>query len=279
MKRIVTHLKPDLDAVAACWLIHKYLPGWKEASIEFVAAGSKTEDVVHPDENDEIIHVDTGGGKFDHHDSNEDTCAAMLVYQDLMKKNLIHPYHKKALERLLQYVNDTDHFRESHYHQAQDDIYDMCLHQIVVGLNHTLSDSMQVITHTIAILEAELQLLRNKVRAEEEIQKGIEFQSKWGRSLALTSRNEEAMKLAMKMGYELVLRKDPERGGVRIKTLPSNTSNLNELYELLKTKDENASWFMHQSGNVLLNSSSINPALVPTTLSLNDVIEIIKSVR
>jgi hypothetical protein len=279
MKTIVTHYNPDLDAVTACWLIHKFLSEWQDAEVKFVAAGKILEDVTDPDNNQDIIHVDTGSGKFDHHQTNENTCAAKLVYDDLVKKNLIHEKLRPALERLIAFVNLTDHFGEVHFPDAPADVYDLSLHQLVVGLNHTESDKSKAIYVVSILLEGALQIFRNKIRAEEEIKNGIVFESKWGKSLAMQTRNEEAMKLGMKMGYELVMRQDPQRGGIRIKTLPSNKSDLCDLYNRVISIDQKGSWYLHPSHNLLLNSSSINPALIPTTLTLTQLIEIIKEIR
>ena len=39
MKIIVTHMRPDLDAVGSVWAIKRFLPGWEEAIVRFVPAG------------------------------------------------------------------------------------------------------------------------------------------------------------------------------------------------------------------------------------------------
>ena len=86
MKTIVTHFAPDLDGITSIWLLKTFLPEWKEAAIAFVPAGKTLQDT--PVDSDlEVVHVDTGFGKFDHHQSNEDTCAALLVYESLGKKD------------------------------------------------------------------------------------------------------------------------------------------------------------------------------------------------
>ena len=41
MKVVVTHSSPDLDAIASVWLIKKFLPGWEEATVQFVPAGER----------------------------------------------------------------------------------------------------------------------------------------------------------------------------------------------------------------------------------------------
>jgi len=88
MKLIVTHFSPDLDALTSCWLIKRFLPGWKKAEIKFVAAGS-TFNNQPPDLDKNIIHVDTGMGKFDHHQTSNYTCAAKKVFLFLKNEGFI----------------------------------------------------------------------------------------------------------------------------------------------------------------------------------------------
>jgi hypothetical protein len=75
MKTVVTHIGPDLDAITSVWLVKTYFPGWEEAHMAFVPAGTTLRGEP-PDSDPEIIHVDTGFGDFDHHQTDEDTCAA-----------------------------------------------------------------------------------------------------------------------------------------------------------------------------------------------------------
>ena len=38
-------MSPDLDAIGSVWVIKKFLPGWKDADVEFVPAGLRSEKV------------------------------------------------------------------------------------------------------------------------------------------------------------------------------------------------------------------------------------------
>src|SRR3989344_7197193 len=98
MKTIVTHQSPDLDAIAAVWLVRRFLPGWKSAHCVFVPAGD-TLDNGNPDEHPDIMHADTGVGMFDHHQNNDDTCASEKVYQHILKKKNLKGVDAIALER------------------------------------------------------------------------------------------------------------------------------------------------------------------------------------
>src|SRR3989339_974750 len=80
-KIIVTHTNPDLDAVAAVWIVKRFWRGWEQADIQFVPAGETWPHDKMLVEGEHIVHVDTGFGPFDHHQSNEDTCAAEKVWQ------------------------------------------------------------------------------------------------------------------------------------------------------------------------------------------------------
>jgi hypothetical protein len=277
MKTIVTHLSPDLDAIASVWLIKKYLPGWKDAKVSFVPAGT-TLDNKPPDEDKNVIHVDTGLGQFDHHQTNKNICATTLVFNFLKKNKYIKKNEIDALERIVEFVNRIDHFQEVFFPEPDSEIYEFCLHQIIEGLKQTNLTNYQVVEITITNLEAILRLLQNKIAAEKQIQKGYIFNSVFGKTLALEDANEEAVKLALKKDFMLVVKKDSKKGFVRIKSKPLKTINLKPLYEKIIKVDKNATWYLHPSKNILLNGSSKNPNLKPSSLSLSQIIAIVKEI-
>src|SRR3989338_9695164 len=102
MKTIVTHFSPDLDAITSCWLIKKFFPGWQNAAIKFVPAGLTYENKP-VDLNPEIIHVDTGLGKFDHHQSNDKTCSSKKVLDYLKKEGNIRSKLFKPFDILVNF--------------------------------------------------------------------------------------------------------------------------------------------------------------------------------
>ena len=277
MKTIVTHLSPDLDAIASVWLIKKYLPNWNDAEVKFVPSGT-TLDNQSPDSDKDVIHVDTGLGKFDHHQTNDYTSATKLVYKYLMGRDYIDEKEIKPLEKIIEYVNSTDHFAEVFYSDPEADRYDFMIRQLVDGLKVINHDEAKLMEIIFLLLESALIVFKNKVNAEEEINRGFVFKSYLGRSLALESKNEEAVKLALKKGFTLVIRRHPEVGFTRIKTIPEKKYSLRPIYEKILEVDKKGSWFFHISGHMLLNGSSGNPKLIPTTLSINKIIEIVKAI-
>lgn len=277
MKTIVTHLSPDLDAIASVWLIKKYLPDWGDAQVKLVPAGTTLNNEL-PDQDKNVIHVDTGLGRFDHHQTTAYTSATKLVFKYLVGRDYIEERDIKPLEKIIEYVNSTDHFAEVFYSDPSADRYDFMIRQLVDGLKVLNRDEDKLIEVIFLMLEAALIVFKNKVNAQDEIKRGFVFKSYLGRSLALESKNEEAVKLALKEGFTLVIRRHPDLGFTRIKTLPDKKYTLKPIYEKILSKDKSGSWYFHISGHMLLNGSSGNPKLVPTSLSLNQIIEIIKSI-
>lgn len=275
MKTIVTHIGPDLDAITSIWLVKIFLPGWEEASLAFVPAG-KTLENKPSDENPEVMHVDTGYGKFDHHQSDADTCAAMLVYQEVKREYGADP----ALERIVAVVNEIDHFREVFFPNPTADFWNFGLVSQIDGWRLLYADNpIQIVDFGMRALDGIYKLFQNKVWAERELkEKAIEFETKWGKGMGLETMNDEVVHLAQKMGYAVVVRKDPKKGYLRIKSLPKDEIDLTLLHDQLKKYEPGATWFLHASRHMVLNGSSKNPDMRPSKRPLSEIIEVIKNV-
>lgn len=275
MKTIVTHISPDLDAVTSVWLIKRFLPDWHEADIVFVPVETTWNDK-DPDSDPDVIHVDTGHGKFDHHGSQEITCAAKLVYNFLNE----NPYFKKkdalALERIVEYVTQIDNFREVNYPNPEADLYDFMPHQLIFGMRPLCANDHELIEQYFVILEGMLIVMKNKLSAENDLKEGFVFTSKWGKSIAFESKNEESVKLALKHKYDVAIKKDPSRGFLKIKSFPGPGHDLAELFAILKNLDKKAHWALQGANHIIINGSSRVPNSVATTLTLAKVIAIMK---
>lgn len=278
MKTIVTHIGPDLDACTSIWLIKTYLPSWNEAMLSFVPAGRTLGDM-DPDSDPDIIHVDTGFGVFDHHQTAEDTCAALRVLQFLEEKKMISE-HREALERLIHVVNDIDHFREVNFPNPTADFWDLSLPAIIDGWRLIFADNpVKLVDLVMDALDGSYKMLQNKVWAEKEIkEKGIIFETRWGKACAIESLNDETVHYGQKMGYVMVIRKDPKKGYLRIKALPRDDIDLTDIYDELKRTDPQASWFLHASRHMILNGSAKNPDMKPSTKNLQEIIQTVKEI-
>jgi hypothetical protein len=275
MKTIVTHIGPDCDAITSVWLVKTFLPGWEEASYAFVPAG-KTLEGKPPDDNPDIVHVDTGFGKFDHHQTNADTCAAKLVYEAVREEHGPDP----ALERLVALVNDIDHFREVFYPNPTADFWNFGLEAMIDGWRLLYSDNpIRIVDLGMNALDGIYKQFQNKVWAEKELKdKGVEFATKWGRGMAVETTNDDVVHLAQKMGYMVAVRKDPKKGYLRVKAFPKPEIDLSEVYEAFKKEEPDATWFLHASHHMVLNGSSKNPDIRPTQKTLQQVIDLIQKV-
>lgn len=277
MKTIVTHISPDLDAIASTWLIRRFLPGWEEADMAFTPQ-QEDWNGVRPDSDPDILYTDTGFGKFDHHHLPERTSATKRVFEYLHMNDHIPSKISEAVSRMVDHINEIDHFAEVSFPDPSHDRYEFMLYQIVSGVKKKGISDAKLLQQIYPLLDGVLEIFVFKIRAEKEIQKGFIFQSSYGKSIAMNSTNDESMRLAQKMGYSLVVMKHAQLGFARIKTLPSPKLDLTPVYELIKKRDTKGYWYLHILKNMLLNGSSKTPNAVPTPLSLQELIEIIQSV-
>ncbi|OGG06044.1 hypothetical protein A3D05_04035 [Candidatus Gottesmanbacteria bacterium RIFCSPHIGHO2_02_FULL_40_24] len=285
MKIIVTHFAPDVDAITSVWLLKRFLPEWKEAEVRFVPAGKSFENQI-VDSDPDILHVDTGMGQLDHHQTDEDTCAAKLTLDFIFKNKSAVNKKKKGtagndapMERLVEVVNDIDHFREVYFPNPMSDYYDFGLVAIFDGWKLIFSDEpLKIVELGLLTLDGIYKNFQNKVWAENEIdKKGIEFKTKWGKGIALETVNDEVIRIAQRTGFTVAVRKDPKKDYVRIKSLPQSEADLTACYNIFRKLDKEATWFLHSSRKMILNGSIKNPESKPTKLTLREIVNVLKN--
>jgi hypothetical protein len=302
MKIVVTHTSPDMDAITSVWLIKKYLPGWENALVKFVPAGNRIDsgkwenkDEKSPlerIENDEVIHVDTGLGPLDHHQTLSDkVCGASLTWDYVRNKNeefRLKDLEKvkdrmEALSRMIKVITDIDHFKEVFWKDPAADYHEFGLVNILEGLKFQFPNQDDYYLDFVGkCLDAVLHEFENRIWAEREIAgNGQEFKTRFGRGIGFEIINDTVIKLAQKMGYVIVVRKDPRKGYVRIKTLPSDGKiniDLTPVYEELMKLDPQATWYLHVSRKMLLNGSAKNPKMRPSKLGIKELIKVLEKI-
>lgn len=273
-KLIVTHLRPDLDACTSLWLIKRFYPHFSAAEIAFVPAGDTYQN--QPADSDKnIIHVDTGLGKFDHHQSRDRSSAAERIYKYLCSKKLFKKTDREALERLVELVTMIDNFEEVYFYNPASDIYELLISQILEGIKFNQPSDHQTAELMFPILDGLLAILKRKIQAEAEIKQAQEFKVGKIKCLVLRSCSKEASKLAEKMGYELILLQDSKRGNVSFRVHPQAKFNLDKVYRAILKLESADRWFYHASGHLLLNGSNSHPQ-PPTKLTTKQLINILK---
>lgn len=297
MKIVVTHSSPDMDAITSVWLIKKFLPGWENAEIKFVPAGERLRGSATPHPStaiekvggDEVVHVDTGLGPLDHHQTSNDTvCAASLAWDFVKAQNPVLRAKsservkdkEEAISRIVKVVVDVDHFKEVFWKDAIADYHEFSLVNILDGLKLQKPDQDEFyVQFIIDCLDALLHEFENRIWAEREIKEnGREFETKFGKAIGFETLNDTVIKLSQKMGYVLVVRRDPRKGYVRIKATPRGDIDLTLACEQFKKIDPDATWFLHVSKRMLLNGSVKNPKMKPTKLSLDAIIKVLEKI-
>lgn len=284
MKTIVTHLNPDLDAMSAVWLIRRFLPGWSKARVEFVPAG-ETFEGKPVDDDLEIIHCDTGGGKFDHHETDKDICAATLIWKEILKENprlaarqgKLDDWHKKAVERMLTVINEVDHAKFLAWPKPSSDLWDFSFYQALGGVVGCFeNEPVKILDSSLVFLDGIFKIFCEKIEAEGIFEYGIKFKTVWGKGIAAKTDNAEFRYLALKSGFAVAVRQRPKTGHLGIYGNWQKGVNLREVYEKLLKLDPKATWFFHASGCLVLNGSVHNPKMKATKLGLEEAIEILK---
>lgn len=299
MKIIVGHNAPDIDVICSAWLIKRFLGGWEEADVKFVPAGTRL-----PNSNlespsgegnpiekigeNEVITVDTGFGPLDHHQTKSDkVCAATLTWDYVrshaqMFKNEAQSdktqHREEAISRIVNLALEDDHFKQVFYSDPNADYIESTLPELIDGAKlEKPDDDMFVLDFGMQGLDLLLHKMENKIWAEKEIKENSrEFESKWGKGLASETINDDVIKVAQKMGYVVVIRKDPRKGYVRIKASPKFDVDLSNTFEQLKKMDPEATWFLHVGKKMLLNGTLKNPKMRPSKLSLDAIIGVLK---
>jgi len=284
-KIIVTHLNPDLDAMTAVWLLKRFGGGeFNEAEVEFLPAGEtyKNERI---DSDENVIHVDTGLGRFDHHQTDKRTCAARLVFEWLgMEKEKVA--RDEALSRMVALVEEIDfEAGDLMYPQPDNDRYAFLFNerQIIGGWYRKLpGQSDKMMEMGMVVLDGVYEGLVEKVKAEKVFEEALEFETKWGKGIGAETYIRGFLPLAFARGYKIGVTKDPKGGNVRIKGFgpPQGSGqaqvDLTEVYEAVKKKDPEADWFFHASRKMLLNGSRVNPKMKASKLKIAEVMEILK---
>lgn len=311
MRYIVTHTSPDLDAVTSVWLLKRFLKGWEDAEVRFVSAGEKLPGSYEQEgaeiemvDGNQVIHVDTGMGKLDHHHTNDQTiCAATLTYDFVREEENLSKRETKqeAVRRMVEVIVANDHFQEVFYSDVLSDYHVFSLEGILDGLKLQRRTDEENTEFAMSCLDAILHTVENRIWAEKEIEeKGQTFETRWGKGVGIETVNNNVLKLSQMMGFVIAVQKDPNNGFIRIKARPRRRRkfdppnrrtkfeiqelqpnmkdihiDLTPVYEKLRKMDPHATWFLHISKRMLLNGSAKNPKMKGSKLSLSDIVHVL----
>lgn len=276
-KIIVTHISPDFDGIPAIWLLRKFHPEFRNARVELVPAGDNTFNNQPVDSDPDVLHVDVGGGKFDHHKTNEFTCGAKLILEYLIREGYVKE-DDEALARIVNVITELDHGWDSYkWPEPASDRWEFSLHNVLSGLKMAFPrDNSKYISWVCDSLDGVYLIMQSKVKAQKEVESGLVFKTRWGEGVAIYTKNDGVMDVAIKGGYALVVRKDPTEGYVRVTGSNAHKVDFTKAYELITKKDKVGHWFLHASGVLLRNGSTRNPNMKATKMTIEEIVAILE---
>ncbi len=83
--------------------------------------------------------------------------------------------------------------------------------------------------------------------------------------------SNEVVKLAQKSGYVVAVRKDPNKGDIRIKAVPGKGIDLTPIERKVRQMDSVGRWYFHPGKTMLLNGSSKDSSRLPSPLTLQQI--------
>ncbi|OGE38334.1 hypothetical protein A3B45_00790 [Candidatus Daviesbacteria bacterium RIFCSPLOWO2_01_FULL_39_12] len=268
MGTLITHINPHLDDVFAIWLLKKYDSKYAEYEVDFISA---THDK-GGEETEERVFVGTGGGKFDEHKEGLKTCAGSLVFDYLKNEGLLpkDELAVKALEEMVEWnkkidmgtipIEAYDEFSVPAFIRSRDNKKESSLKDVQLGSE---------------ILDRILRVLKKKQQSSVDWQERVEFQTRFGKTVAVKS-NTIDRPFCKRAGGDLFILLSPKYHGVQFFT-PSQSLDLSPIYEKVKKMDPEADWFLHQSHHMVLCGSSAAPDAKPTRLSFDELVEVVKN--
>ena len=270
--------------MAQCGFLKRFeTQKYADAKIAFVNPGETISiDLAHElgFELHDVTHVDTGLGRFDHHQpdrAGKQTCATSLVFEYICsrQKDL---ENNQALQIISDFITEIDHFGEIYWHNAGDYKYTMMIHELIRGVEFTdPHDDDSQMQFGLKCLDSAYAALTQQVKAKEIIEeKGQSFKIGSVKCLALETRNDDTIKVAQKQGFELVIKKDPKQGNIRIKLRPDSKVDLKNLHMAVTKADTVGHWFYHNSGKMLINGSQKHTNQTPSPLTLEEVVKLAK---
>lgn len=268
MKILVTHISPHLDDISAVWLFKRFHPEFTDAFLEFISASRDAA----KDETEDKIYLGTGGGKYDEHKGDLEDCAASLVWKDFKSKRLLpeDEIAAKALEQLVEWnrLIDLGKFPKQEYEE-------FTVPSFIRPRDSAPNSSLKAVQLGFEILDRIFGVLKRKVQAEKDFEKRIEFDSKFGKGVAVESQAVDREFCRGQKG-DLFIIIDPKSKSVQYFT-PSFDIDLEPIYKKLKKIDPQADWFLHQSHHIILCGASSAPHFSATKLSTKELIDVAKA--
>lgn len=240
----------------------------QEADLAFVPAGRTLND--RPaDDDPAIVHVDTGGGRFDHHHTADTTLsAAELVRRALAPGD-------EALRRLVDQVTRIDHAEA--YPGRQPVFFN--INNLIAGYNALYPNRPHHVAQAmLPNLDAWYEHEARQIRLERAFDRRLEFNTRWGLGIAMQSDDGASSKLAYSHGAVLYAYRD-RRGYMGVAAQHRSDVDLEQIYYDLQQLDAQADWYLHPSHRLLLCGTPKAPPRQRSALSLQELVDVLRTRR
>lgn len=261
---LVGHLAPDLDCLTAIWILMRF-GGAANAELHFVPAGT----TLHgkpADSDPSILHVDTGGGRFDHHQrtANRNLCAAELVRRTVAPED---PALRLLVQKVCQIDNATAPASEHSFLNST---------SLIAGYHHLFPHQPQHVAAALfPNLDAWYAYETRQVQLEAAFARRVEFETLWGLGIAMESDDGGSSQLAYGHGAILYAYRDG-RGWMGIAAQARSSVDLTTVYHDLRRIDAEADWYLHPNKRLLLCGTTKAPPRVPSRLTLLELVSVIQ---
>lgn len=241
--------------------------GGDQAELQFVPAGQTLEDM-DADADHQIVHVDTGRGRFDHHQrAASDLCAAELV------RRAVAPFDL-ALQRMVTQVCQIDNARAS---AGENTFFN--INALIAGYNLLFPTRPHHVAYAmLPNLDAWYQHESRQIRLEQAFAHRLEFDTPWGLGIAMESEEGGSSKLAYGRGAVLYAYRDGN-GWMGVAAQSRSPVDLSNVYSDLQVIDTQADWYLHPNKRLLLCGTAKAPPITPSRLSLIELVEVIENQR
>jgi hypothetical protein len=259
---IVAHLAPDLDCIVAIWMFRRF-GGAPDCRLRFVPAGT-TLDNLPVDSDPRIIHVDTGLGRFDHHQRHVRTLSAA----ELVRRTLAG--HDEALERMIRQVTLIDNALPS---EPTGSNMGMLADSFNILYEH---EPERVVELMLPNLDAWYAHEVRQVQLAAAFANRIEFTTPWGRGCAMQGPYGGSSLLAYRSGAVLAVYREERHNWMGVAAQSRSNVDLTALADVLRSRDPDADWYLHPSKRLLLCGTDKAPAKRLSALDLAGLIAIIE---
>lgn len=259
-----------MDDVCAMWLLKRFLPDFQNAGVDFISAGPDggETDASDPDK----AYVGVGRGQFDEHKGDIGQCSASLVLAHVRERASLDSNVVTALQRIVDWVllEDTGKLALMEYR-------DFCIPSVLRGeYDRAGKDSHAVASIGFAMLDALLHAQLNNIRLEKDWEKRMEFESMFGKAVALETSAHDADVFAYRKGFDVAVTINVAHSYHSIRAKADSNIDLTPVYEELVRREPDASWYFHHSKKMLICGGDLAPNVMPSRFSIDQLIEVTK---